>query len=147
VESGMSQRNAEERGSEIVGPRLTVYHLLPHFLDPTATEELICRIHGLTVEQVAAARAFVLNNIETVLARHLAIESRLAEGNSPEVVERAKATRAQFLKFKQWLDNRKEEDRRLAVESNRESHAMSPGGVPSFREWLAGNDSWPKKGS
>ena len=69
------------RGPEIVGTRITVYNLLPHFLDPSATEAYICRVYELTPEQVAAARAYVLNNPETVLAEHLAIEARMAAGN------------------------------------------------------------------
>src|SRR6516164_10529896 len=88
------------RGPEILGTRITVYNLLPHFLDPAATEAFICQLYQLTPEQVAAARAYVLNNPDTVLERHLQIEARLAAGNPPEVIERAKQTHATFLKFK-----------------------------------------------
>src|SRR5260370_40549953 len=80
------------RGPEIVGTRITVYHLLQSFLDPTVTEEEICRVYDLTARQVAAARAYVLGNPDTVLAEHLKIEQRLAEGNPPE--GRAHAGRA-----------------------------------------------------
>ncbi len=73
------------RGPEIVGTRITVYNLLQSFLDPTVTEDEICRIYDLTARQVAAARAYVLGNPDTVLAEHLKIEQRLAAGNSPEV--------------------------------------------------------------
>src|SRR3954466_11645731 len=91
------------RGPEIVGTRITVYNLLPYFLDPTVTEAYLCRLYSLTAEQVAAARAYVLNNADTVLARHLEIEARMAAGNPPEVIERAKQTHANFLSFKEWL--------------------------------------------
>src|SRR5947209_14749533 len=80
------------RGPEIVGTRITVYHLLPHFLDATATEDFICGLYELTHEQVAAARAYILNNPESVLAQHLEIEARMAAGNPPEVIERARQT-------------------------------------------------------
>jgi hypothetical protein len=43
---------------EIIGPRLTVYHLMPYFLDPTVTEAYLCRLYQLTPEQVSAARAY-----------------------------------------------------------------------------------------
>src|SRR5437868_407840 len=33
------------RGPEIAGTRITVYHLLQSFLDPTVTEEEICRVY------------------------------------------------------------------------------------------------------
>ena len=92
-----------DRGHEIVGTRITVYNLLPYFLDPAVTEADICRSYGLTAERVAAARAYVLNNPEKVLAQHLKIEERIAAGNPPEVIEQAKRTGQLFLKFKQWL--------------------------------------------
>lgn len=44
------------RGPEIAGTRITVFHLLPYFLDPSATEAYICRVNNLTAEQVSAAR-------------------------------------------------------------------------------------------
>src|SRR5277367_2783249 len=88
------------RGPEIAGTRITVYNLLPHFLDSTATEAIICRIYELTAEQVAAARAYVFNHLDTVLAQHLQIEARMAAGNPPQVIEQAKQTHAAFLAFK-----------------------------------------------
>ena len=88
------------RGPEIPGTRITVYNLLQSFLDPTVTEEEICRVYGLSSGQVAAARAYVLSNPETVLAEHLKIEERIAVGNPPEVRERAERARATFLSFK-----------------------------------------------
>ncbi len=79
------------RGPELVGTRITVYNLLPNFLDASATEAYICKLYDLSPEQVAAARAYVLNHPDTVLARHLEIEVRMAEGNPPEVIEQADA--------------------------------------------------------
>ena len=69
------------RGPEILGTRITVFNLLPHFLDPTATEAYICRLYELSPQQVAAARAYVLNNPDTVLSEHLEIERKIAAGN------------------------------------------------------------------
>ena len=65
-----------------------MYNLLPDFLDACKTEADIGRFYELTAEQVAAARAYILNNAETVVAEHLEIEARLAAENPPEVVER-----------------------------------------------------------
>jgi uncharacterized protein (DUF433 family) len=126
------------RGPELVGTRITVYNLLPHFLDATATEASICRLYELTPEQVAAARAYVLNNADTVLARHLEIEARMAAGNPPEIIERAQQTHAAFLSFKEWLARRRQAG---AQENGDESPAASGrsgcGEFPTFREWLA----------
>jgi uncharacterized protein (DUF433 family) len=52
----MPERDEQFQGPEIVGTRLTVYHLLDSFLDPTVTESEICRVYNLTAQQVAAAR-------------------------------------------------------------------------------------------
>jgi uncharacterized protein (DUF433 family) len=122
------------RGPEIIGTRITVYNLLPHFLDASTTEASICRMYELTPEQVAAARAYVLNNPETVLSRHLDIEARMAAGNPPEVMERAEQTHAAFLRFKDWLAKRRQtEDQESASESSENGSKH----LPTFREWLA----------
>jgi uncharacterized protein (DUF433 family) len=105
------------RGPEITGTRITVYNLLSSFLDPDVTEADIGRVYDLTAGQVAAARAYVLSNPDTVLAEHLKIEARIAEGNPPEV--RAQA---------EWLALRQAEE---LVEEN------GPGQFPTFREWIA----------
>lgn len=130
------------RGPEIVGTRITVYNLLPYFLDATATEAFLCRLYELTQEQVAAARAYVLNNPETVLTRHLDIETRMAAGNPPEVMARAKQTHAAFLRFKDWLAKRRQaeakEDAEQSTAANGENDSEH---LPSFREWLAQQES------
>lgn len=136
------------RGPEIVGTRITVYNLLPNFLDATATEALICRMYDLTPEQVAAARAYIINNPDTVLARHLEIEARMAEGNPPEVIERLKQTHALFLRFRDWLAER----RQVEAQEEEEQRESASGGngserLPTFREWLAQQESMPGKGT
>jgi hypothetical protein len=133
------------RGPEIVGTRIIVYNLLPHFLDPTATEAFICRVYELTPEQVAAARAYVLNNPDTVLARHLDIGARMAEGNPPEVIERAKQTHATFLRFKDWLAKRQQADTQENAEES--ASGTAPGRLPTFREWLVERELHPESGS
>jgi uncharacterized protein (DUF433 family) len=119
------------RGPEISGTRITVYDLLPSFLDPTVTEEEICRIYDLTPRQVAAARAYVLGNPDTVLAEHLRIEERLAAGNPPEVRERAERTKATLQSFKRWLVERE------AANGQEIGTEAGPADFPTFREWLA----------
>jgi uncharacterized protein (DUF433 family) len=132
------------RGPEVVGTRITVYNLLVDFLDPTKTESYICKLYELTPEQVAAARAYILNNPDTVLARHLQIEERIAAGNPPEVVEQAKKTHAAFLSFKQWLVEREK-----AEALDKAAEASRPGNerFPSFREWFDQQQSSPTQGS
>ena len=125
------------RGPEITGTRITVYNLLPYFLDDSITEEEICQTYDLTSEQVAAARAYVLNNADTVLAEHLKIEARMAAGNPPEVIERAKQTHNTLLEFKAWLA-----EREAAAALEKTESPLSEEGptgedrFPTFREWL-----------
>lgn len=123
------------RGPEISGTRITVYNLLQSFLDPRVTEEEICRVYELTAQQVAAARAYVLSNPDTVLAEHLKIEERLATGNPPEVREMAGRAKETLQRFKRWLVEREAEELR-----NQEEHPRS-GRFPTFREWLAERDA------
>ena len=132
------------RGPEIVGTRITVYNLLPYFLDPGATENDICRLYELKTEQVAAARAYVLNNADVVLGRHLQIEARMEAGNPPEVIELAHKTRDTFLRFKEWLALREEaESREQAVEAEAEGRLTESGKFPTFEEWFAERQSRP----
>jgi uncharacterized protein (DUF433 family) len=119
------------RGPEIAGTRITVYNLLQSFLDPRATEVEICRVYELTPEQVAAARAYVLSNPDTVLAEHLRIEEKMAAGNPPEVRQQAERAKSTFKLFKDWLVERE------AAESEEDEARARPHRFPTFREWLA----------
>jgi uncharacterized protein (DUF433 family) len=132
------------RGPEIVGTRITVYNLLADFLDPAATEASIARIYDLTPEQVAAARAHVLNNADTVLAEHLRIEARMSAGNPPEIIEQAQKTHAAFMRFKEWLDQRRQAAaHEPSAEAASGSGTNGPNGFPTFREWVAERESQP----
>jgi uncharacterized protein (DUF433 family) len=126
----MPDNDEQVLGPEILGTRLTVYHLLDSLLDPKVTEGEICRVYNLTAQQVAAARAFVLRNPETVLAQHLKIEERLAAGNPPQVREAAQRALATFKSFREWLAERQ-------AANHEEDKTGRPGRLPTFKEWLA----------
>jgi uncharacterized protein (DUF433 family) len=132
------------RGPEIKGTRITVYNLLPYFLDSNSTEEYICKVYGLSPEQVSAARAYVFNHAETVLSEHLQIESRLSAGNPPDVVEAARRTHATFVQFREWLVQQTPADPQRSEESSRPKSLRS---FPSFREWLAEQEARPQTGT
>lgn len=124
------------RGPEIIGTRITVYNLLPYFLDSAVTEDSIAELYDLTVEQVAAARAYSLNNAEAVLKRHAEIEARMAVGNPPEVIEKLKRGHGRFLRFKEYAALRGEAEAR-DPEAPAEKPRTAPGVFPTFQEWLA----------
>jgi hypothetical protein len=135
------------RGPEIIGTRITVYNLLTHFLDPTMTEARICIVNDLTPEQVAAARAYVLNHADTVLAEHLRIEERIAadiERMASEApsrdAEQARGAKATFQKFKEWLAVREAEENEWNDDSGK-GEGGAAGRLPPFREWLQEQES------
>lgn len=128
------------RGPEIVGTRITVYNLLPYFLDHDVTENYIAELYKLTVEQVAAARAYALNNAEVVLRRHAEIEARMTAGNPPEVVEKLQRSNGRFLQFKEWAARRMEAETRVRENLTDESATASTP-FPTFQEWLAQQSS------
>jgi uncharacterized protein (DUF433 family) len=141
----MATESTHDRGCgpEIVGSRITVFNLLVDFMDARMTEARICRLYDLTPERVASARAYILNNPDTVLARHLEIEARNAAGNSPELVERMKRTHVVFEQFREWLEKRRAEE----AEENRDQGGSAAGNlIPTFYEWLAEQESRPVEG-
>jgi uncharacterized protein (DUF433 family) len=126
------------RGPEIEGTRITVYNLLPHFLDAETTEASICDRYDLTPEQVGAARAYVLRQPDVVLERYMMIEARMASGNPPEVLERAEKARAALLRFKEWLAGRELDETRDQAHENKQDHTPSAARRPqTFNQWLA----------
>jgi len=132
---------------DIIGTRITVYNLLPQFLDPTVTEAYLCRLYQLTPEQVSAARAHILNNLDTVLAQHLKIEDRIADGNAPEVVQQAERTRAAMRSFKEWLaEQEKAEAAKRMAESIPAEEGNNSREFPSFHEWLAQQEAHSGEG-
>jgi uncharacterized protein (DUF433 family) len=135
-------------GAEIKGTRITVSDLFQHFLDPTETEADICARYELTPEQVAAARAYVLNHADTVLAEHLRIEARIAAGNTPEVIEGAKAARSTLLSFKEWLADREAATtQRQTAEATLGDPRNGTKHFPTFKEWTRQRQERPKDGS
>ena len=142
------------RGPELIGTRITVYNLLTHFLDPTMTEARICIVNDLTPEQVAAARAYVLNHADTVLAEHLRIEERIAadieriasEAPSRDA-EQARGAKATFLKFKEWLAQRKAADREWPDDDPTNESPNGANRFPSFKGWLGEQEARLGSGS
>ncbi len=126
------------RGPEIQGTRITVYNLIPHFLDPTSTEEQICALYELAPEQVAAARAYVLAHFDEVMAEHRRIEADLNQGNPPLVLEQTRLARARLKSFQEWLSEK---------EAAGTVTAQKGGPFPSFREWLGARERGQTEGA
>lgn len=130
------------RGPEITGTRITVYNLLPYLLDPAITEDYICRLYELSPQQVAAVRAYALENADAVLSVHRQIEARLALGNSAEIVEIADKTHDSLIGFREWLAMRVNSNCHQNVSEDLEANQS-----PSFGEWLNENSRRPDQGS
>ena len=111
------------------GTRITVYNLLPYFLEPDTTEEHISSLYEITPQQVAALRAYALNHSDEVLAQHRRIEARIAAGNPPELAERLQRTHIEIEKF-----GRKLAEGKQAVDPN--CLTQSPDEIPAHGEIL-----------
>ncbi|HVT26808.1 MAG TPA: DUF433 domain-containing protein [Lacipirellulaceae bacterium] len=116
-----------DNGPVIAGTRVTVYSLIPYLLDEAASEESIANSFGITTAQVSAARAYVVENAPTILARHYELEERAQRGNSLETVEKLRRSHVRLLSFKEWLKER---------EALKAQDANSSASFPSFEEWL-----------
>ena len=124
----MTAQLVDEHG-RIIGTRITVYNLLLDFLVPDRTEAEICGLYDLTPHQVASGRAYIFDNIDRVLTRHLELEARNAAGNPPEVREEAFKSKESFRRYRLWVDERRQP---TANQSSSDS-------FPTFRQWIAEN--------
>ena len=72
----------------------------------------------------------------------------MAAGNPPEVIERAERFHATFLRFRDWLAERREaEARERAAESTSGSNQERAQAFPTFRQWFEERASRPGEGS
>jgi|GEM_PF-2466278 len=99
------------RGPELIGTRITIYNLVPYFLKPVWTEAGIAEANCITVEQVAAMRAYFLAHYADVMAQHEKIEERfrkgMAEQARPEFQARFWWNRERLDHFRDWLNERR----------------------------------------
>ena len=71
---GLELLHDRGRGPELIGTRITIYNLIPDFLNANKTEKAICDFYKISPQQVAAARTYVLENYDAVMAKHREIE-------------------------------------------------------------------------
>ena len=99
------------RGPELVGTRVTIYALVPYFLKSEWTETAIAEANRVTVEQVAAMRAYFLNRFADVMEHHEKIEERFRKGMeeqaTPEFRARFWWNRKRLELFRDWLGERR----------------------------------------
>jgi len=93
------------RGPELVGTRITIYTLVPYFLKPEHSETAIADEHRVSVEQVAAMRAYFLNHYSEVMAGHEKIEARFRKGME-EQAKRFPPTPYDLRYFQDWIRKR-----------------------------------------
>jgi uncharacterized protein (DUF433 family) len=82
-------------GPEIVGPRITVYHIV-HYLEGGWDPASIARILDLSMEQVLGAMKYIDEHKDEVMAVHRQIENRIAQGNPPEFQAKLDAAHAKL---------------------------------------------------
>ena len=125
------------RGPEIQGTRITIANLIPHFFEPDVTEASICLRYDLTPEQVAAARAYILDQPE-VLDRYILIDESTPPINPPEFLAKFEKAREAFFHFRDWLRRRKAEEARELNDVDR-GRGVGPdsGDRLTYKQWLA----------
>jgi uncharacterized protein (DUF433 family) len=94
-------------GPEIVGPRITVYHIV-HYLEGGWDPASIAAILDLSTEQVLGAIKYIEQHKDEVMAVHGQIEDRIAKGNPPELKAKLDAAHA---KLQERLLNRRQAKR------------------------------------
>jgi uncharacterized protein (DUF433 family) len=95
------------RGPELVGTRITVYALVPFFLRADTTEAEIAESFLITVEQVAAMRAYFLHHSAEVIAEYQRQEEWFQRGVE-EQAKRFPPTPYDLRHFHAWVREREE---------------------------------------
>lgn len=104
------------RGPELAGTRITVFDVL-HYHDAGWQPSSIALALGISTQQVdALLRHFSDHEVE-LRTEQKRIQSRLDEGNPPEIEQRLSESRAKLLKFRESLRKAPPEERNGAVNS------------------------------
>lgn len=96
------------RGPELLDRRITIYNLVPFFLRPDTTEVSIAESFLISVEQVAAMRAYFLDRYADVLEQHERIEERIRKGMEVQA-KRFPPTPYDLVHFPAWVQKRQQE--------------------------------------
>ena len=95
------------RGPELLDRRITIYNLVPFFLLPENTDAAIAESFLISVEQVAAMRAYLADHRAEVMAEHERIEERIRKGHeaqsTPEFRAKVAETRRAMAQYLIWL--------------------------------------------
>lgn len=89
----------------IEGTRITVWDVYQYTIAGWSDEQIL-GVLPITPEQLHVTKQYIDVNRDVVHEGHLRIEERNARGNSPEVEEKLKQSRA---KMQAWLAQRKEQ--------------------------------------
>lgn len=139
----MANSVIDERG-RLIGTRVTVLNLMPYLLDAQFTEQRLAQEYALTLEQVAAARAYAFVHAAEVLEAHAANEDRIDQ-RQPQISEKRRSeVRRKLQDFKQWLEDRRQQE---AARSPLPESSRSTPTAPSFGAWLAEQASRPPQGT
>lgn len=106
-----------DRGHEIIGPRVTVYHVYEYLVHGRSKEEIL-DILPITSEQYDRAVQYIEQHRTQVEEVHLQIEERIARGNPPEVRAKLEEAHRKFEALKAKM---------LAGKAVEEAHAGGTG--------------------
>jgi hypothetical protein len=125
------------RGPELVGTRITIYNLVPFFLNPDTTETEIAESFLISAPRVAAMRAYFLAHYKDVMAQHERIEEWIRKGleaqNTPEFRAKFAQTRKAMDHYRIWLQEGSPETKYADPEAK----------AAAFRLWYANRFAQP----
>jgi hypothetical protein len=89
----------DDRGHEILGPRVTVYHVYNYLVKGGSKADVLAAL-PITAEQFDRAVCYIDEHRPEVEEVHRQIEERNARGNPPEVRAKLEETHRRFEAFK-----------------------------------------------
>jgi hypothetical protein len=105
--------NAEDRGHEIIGSRVTVYHVYEYLVGGW-TKSQILDVLPITSEQYDRALQYIAEHRSQVEEVHRQIEERNARGNPPEIRAKLEESHRRFEAWKAKF---------LSAKASEETHA------------------------
>lgn len=113
-----------DRGHEIIGPRVTVYHVYEYLVHGRSKEEIL-DILPITSEQYDRAILYIDQNRTNVEEIHRQIEERIARGNPPEIRARLEESHRKFEALKASMVAEKAAEEAHAGDVGRRQHRQA----------------------
>lgn len=116
-----ANRRTGSKGHEIIGPRVTVYHVFNYLVNGWSKDEILAAL-PITAAQLDDAARYIDKHREAVAEVHRQIEDRNARGNPPEIKARLAESHRRFEAFKARIRSAAEQEAGHARNSGGREH-------------------------